>query len=88
MTRGADSTSPNTIAGTFSIATTSGVLNGTIGGEALLTGGAWHLRGNVVLTSGTVGATAGSGGFTADITLGNPGTSDDTVAWNLDGIVS
>ena len=88
VTRGADSTSPNTVAGTFSIATTSGVLNGTIGGEALLTGGAWHLHGDAVITSGTVSATAGSGGFTADITLGNPGTSDDTVVWNIDGVVS
>ncbi len=65
------------------------MLNGTLSGEALLSGGAWHLRGNAVLTSGTVGANAGSGGFTADITLGNPGTSDDTVcgtstAWSAD----
>ena len=59
-----------------------------ISGEALLSGGAWHLRGNAVITSGTVGASVGSGGFTADITLGNPGTSDDTVVWNLDGVVS
>ena len=34
------------------------------------------------------GGAAGSGGFTADITLGNPGTDDDTVSWRLDGTVS
>ena len=88
VTRGATLNSPNTVAGTFSLTTSTGVLNGTLSGEALLGGGAWHLRGNAVLTSGTVGASVGSGGFTADITLGNPGTSDDTVVWNLDGVVS
>jgi hypothetical protein len=51
-------------------------------------GGAWHLRGNAVVTNGTIGASAGSGGFTADITLGNPGTGDDTIVWNIDGVVS
>jgi hypothetical protein len=88
VTRGPTVNSPNTVAGTFSLTTSTGMLNGTISGEALLSGGAWHLRGNAVLTSGTIGASAGSGGFTADITLGNPGTSDDTVVWNLDGVVS
>ena len=88
VTRGPTVNSPNTVAGTFSLTTSTGMLNGTISGEALLSGGAWHLRGNAVLTSGTIGASAGSGGFSADITLGNPGTSDDTVVWNLDGVVS
>jgi putative cell wall-binding protein len=88
VTRGGGATSPNTLAGTLSLATSNGVLNGTVSGEALLTGGAWHLRGNAVVTNGTIGASAGSGGFTADITLGNPGTGDDTIAWNIDGVVS
>ena len=50
--------------------------------------GVWHLRGQARLTSGSAGANVGTGGFTVDIVLGNPGTTDDTVSWNLDAIVS
>ncbi len=87
LTRGASASAPNTVAGSFSLTTASGVITGTVNGEALLSGGVWHLRGITVLTGGA-GASAGSGGFTADITLGNPGTGDDTVSWNIDGVVS
>ena len=48
----------------------------------------WHLRGQARLTSGSAGANVGTGGFSVDIVLGNPGTTDDTVSWNLDAIVS
>ena len=88
VTRGAVATAPNTVAGTFSIVTTGGTVNGTIAGEAVLSAGAWHLRGQARLMAGTAGANVGSGGFSADIVLGNPGTADDTVSWNLDSIVS
>ena len=88
VTRGATAGAPNTVAGSFTLTTTAGTVNGTISGEAIVTGGAWHLRGQVRLTGGSAGVNVGSGGFTADVTLGNPGTGDDTVSWNLDGVVS
>ncbi len=87
LTRGSSGTIPSSVAGSFSLTTTSGVVTGSVSGEALLSGGVWHLRGMAALTGGA-GASAGSGGFTADITLGNPGTGDDTVSWNVDGVVS
>jgi len=84
VTRGASAGAPNTVAGTFSLSTTSGVVSGNVTGEALLSMGVWRIRGSSQFSGGA----AGSGGFTADITLGNPGTDDDTVSWRLDGTVS
>ncbi len=88
VTRGAFTNAPNTVAGSFSLTTAIGVVNGTIAGEAILSAGVWHLRGQARLTSGSAGANVGTGGFTVDIVLGNPGTTDDTVSWNVDAIVS
>jgi hypothetical protein len=87
VTRGATATAPHTVAGSFSLSTTSGVVSGTVAGEALLSAGVWRLRGSSQFDP-TGGGAAGSGGFAADITLGNPGTGDDTVSWRLDGTVS
>ena len=87
VTRGATATAPHTAAGTFTLSTTSGVVSGTVTGEALLSAGVWRIRGmSQFVPSG--GGPAGSGGFVADITLGNPGTDDDTVSWRFDGTVS
>ena len=88
VTRGAFTNAPNTVAGSFSLTTAAGAVNGTIAGEAILGAGVWRLRGQASLTGGSAGANVGAGGFTADIVLGSPGTSDDTVSWNLDAIVS
>lgn len=86
VTRGATVNAPNTVAGTFALSTTSGVVAGTVTGEALLSTGVWRIRGRSQFDP--TGGAAGSGGFSADITLGNPGTEDDTVSWRLDGTVS
>jgi len=88
VTRGASATAPTSFGGNFSLTTATGTINGSISGEAVQSGGAWHLRGSSVLTTGSAGANSGLGGFTADITLGNPGSGDDVVSWNVDSIVS
>ncbi len=89
VTRGAFTNAPNTVAGSFSLTTAAGAVNGTIAGEAILGAGVWRLRGQASAHErGSAGANVGAGGFTADIVLGSPGTSDDTVSWNLDAIVS
>jgi hypothetical protein len=90
LTRGATTsatTSPDRVAGTFSLLTASGSIQGTIEGEAILVAGFWKIRGRVSFTGGSGPVAAGFGGFVADLAVNSAGTlADDSVVWRLDGL--
>ena len=69
--------------------TPNGTITSTSTGEAIFAAGVWHLRGRVDLTGGSWNATAGSGGFSADLDAGpTPAFTDDSIAWQLDAVVA
>ena len=85
LTRGADTagvTGPDTFTADSSVTTAAGTITFTTTGEALLQAGTWKLRGLANYT----GLRSGRGGWTADITIGVGGLSDDSVSWRFDGL--
>jgi len=81
-----DVVGPDTFTGTFVITTSAGTVEGTITGEAVLTGGVWQLRGMTDFNRGTSAMKSGVGGFRASIANGvTESASDDTASWTLDG---
>ena len=65
-------------------ASVANVNRSTAEGEALYEDGGWKLRGFSDLTSGSATELRGRGGFTADITVLQPGLADDFVEWQFD----
>ena len=66
------------------ITTAGGTIVVTASGEALLDDDVWKFRG----VADYSGAWIGRGGWTADIVIGVPGLSDDSIVWRLDGVQS
>lgn len=87
LARGSTTTDPDTFAGTVSLTTSLGTVLASVEGEAILAGGVWALRGRTTFTGGTWNATAGMGGFRADLTTNQTDSTDDHVSWQLDGVL-
>ena len=80
---------PVTFTGSWAVVTSAGTVIGTAGGEALLIGNSWQLRGHSVFTGGTWNVAGGEGGFSAQLATNAAGTSaDDAITWQVDGIVA
>ena len=80
---------PVTFTGSWAVVTSAGTVTGTAGGEALLIGNSWQLRGHSVFTGGTWNVAGGEGGFSAQLATNTAGTSaDDAITWQVDGIVA
>lgn len=90
LRRGVDNataTGPDTFTASFTLETSLGTVLGTAVGEAVLAGGVWRLRGLSTFTGGSWNVASGSGGFTADINVSGIGFTDDSIAWQIDGVV-
>lgn len=93
LTRGTDTGTvrgPDRFTASATFVTSLGTLNGVAEGEAILTGGVWEFRGRSTITPGSwaVSDAPVVGGFTASITTGSPGSSDDSISWRVDGLLS
>ena len=89
LVRGSIDTEPDTFEAVISLSTTLGTVTATASGEALFDPelGTWSLRGSTDITGGSWNATAGLGGFTADLVAGEPGEQDDALAWRIDALL-
>jgi hypothetical protein len=85
--RGLSPAEPDTFDGAISLTTGLGSVLGTVSGEALFADGVWRLRGQVNLTGGSWSATAGGGGFTADLTANMTDPTDDEIRWQIDALL-
>jgi hypothetical protein len=92
LTRGVDlpgATGVDRYTATFVFGTPNGIVTGTSTGEAVLTGGAWRLRGRSTVDGGTWNVASGLGGFRADLAAGaTPAPGDDSISWQLDAVVT
>ena len=91
LTRGIDLGTvvrPDAFAASWSMTTPLGTVTGTSTGDAVLDGGVWRLRASAAFSGGSWNVDSGRGGFAADVTTGDAGSTDDAVAWTLDGIVT
>jgi len=78
---------PDTFTGEFTLTTSLGTVTGRLTGEAVLTGGAWQLRGRVDVERGTSGMRNGWGGVRATVTNGvTSSANDDAITWRVDGV--
>jgi len=85
--RGLAPADPDTFDGAISLTTGLGSVLGTVSGQALFADGVWRLRGQVTLTGGSWNATAGGGGFTADLTANLTDPTDDEIRWQIDALM-
>lgn len=80
---------PFTFSAAWSLSTPSGTVAGTASGEALFVDGVWQLRGQSEFTPGTWNISSGKGGFSAALSPGDWYIEgDESVAWQVDGVVS
>jgi hypothetical protein len=86
--RGVSPTDPDTFDGSLSLSTTLGSVLATVSGETIFTDGVWRLRGQVTFIGGTWNATAGSGGFQADLIANGTDPTDDEIRWQIDGLLA
>ncbi|MBU3689397.1 MAG: hypothetical protein B7C54_03840 [Acidimicrobiales bacterium mtb01] len=83
----ATQTAADTFSATFSLVTPLGTTTGTASGEAILRSGVWKFRGSTRFLGGSWNVATGAGGFSADLGVVGPGSSDDSVVWRVDGLV-
>jgi len=88
LVRGTSATDPDTFAGTVSLTTSLGTVIASVQGEAVFVNDVWALRGRTTFTGGTWNASAGVGGFTADLTANGTDGTDDHLSWQLDGVLA
>ena len=87
LTRGVNTlgvNGPDSFIATATITTSGGTTDVTVAGEAILEGGVWKFRG----VSTYAGTWSGRGGWMADIAIGVPGLSDDSLVAQLDGLLT
>ncbi|MDA2989419.1 MAG: hypothetical protein O2815_10115 [Actinomycetota bacterium] len=87
LTRGADTPGNGGISSfvaNATISTPNGTINATASGEAILEDSVWKFRGSADYS----GPWSGRGGWGANISIGVPGLSDDSLVWRFDGLLS
>jgi len=77
---------PNEFDATWTLNTPRGILYGEASGEALLEGGYWRLRGRSRVAVGPLNDREATGGFVADLYVGDAGSDDDSISWRLDAV--
>lgn len=89
ISRGIDDslTRPDQFSANWSFESRLGSVYGSASGEAIFSGDQWSLRGKSAISGGTWAENPGFGGFSADLFVGRPGFNDDSILWQVDGVV-